>query len=599
MLGCPVAELSVALPCEDLSVLRELIAIEFLGPKRPATLRDEILTQLCQRETFARVRGENDLELPARETSLLLTVVEVLTNQEHAATIGQPDEVLAPFVLDLVDGNRLAGAHDPHHGDVRFQVGAIQACPRRFPWPEPGFDERDTAYDRPDHDVRGPRQISLRHHDHCHERRDNGDEQPPTDPAKWMGRQSAQQGREARTFLFGEWTSGLLQHVVSRAFARRRVRLPGYRMVRFRHTEMYHSAERCVEGRRVGNFAVRIGSHATRDSRPEPPRMGRIIPASMLNVIVVTIGFAPMTSLCAQDTIISREAFLAREWRLTGMIFPMLPPGGYPITFRHDGSLLSRNLQSATTWALSNGVLRLSGSNGEDYYRFQWVADAGLFRQCPGAAVPPLIIFPVGSGASTLGIRCPDSTPLHPPRREAAVTCRLRVVPDSVRHGEPIEFRYEITSADSQRVSGRYFRLDEEAFGHSLRLRDASGADYRFLRTAEASYLMHFAADDGDVTPRTYRFVFPTPRGEYARLVPADIWRRVWTLGDTANARLRAARFSTGATAVPPGDYEIDAELPRDIFRTRDRIGDRDRPIIGGPGIAPVRCEPARLSVTP
>jgi hypothetical protein len=329
--------------------------------------------------------------------------------------------------------------------------------------------------------------------------------------------------------------------------------------------------------------------------------MGRLRLIGTIGVIAIAIGPTQATSLRAQNTIISREEFLATEWRLYGVVFAMHPPGGFPITFRPDGSLLTRNFLYTTTWSLSDGVLRLSGSNGEPYYRLDWVPYAGAFLDCRGPGMPSHVIYPTRSrGVRLLDVRCPNSPPLHAPRQETPVACRLDVVPDTARQGESVEFHYSITSSGAQRVSGRYFRLDEETFGHSLRLRSSTGQAYRFLRTNAFSYLLHLDADEGGVTPQTYRFAFPDPdRTDRARLVSADDWNRVWSPGDATMMKRRAAVFDAGETTVPVGSYEVSADLPAEIFRTRDRVGVRNAPISSWRGVTSVRCEPARLTVIP
>jgi hypothetical protein len=139
-------------------------------------------------------------------------IVEILAEQEHAAIVGKADEVLAPFVLDLLDADGLAGAHNLHQGDARDQVGLIETCRRRLPWPESHLHERQVARDYPDQDMGRPGKIRFGHQDHCHERRDHADEQSLPEPTKRVRRPSAQERLDVRAFRVGKRAGGLLDH---------------------------------------------------------------------------------------------------------------------------------------------------------------------------------------------------------------------------------------------------------------------------------------------------------------------------------------------------------------------------------------------------
>jgi hypothetical protein len=109
------------------------------------------------------------------------------------------------------------------------------------------------------------------------------------------------------------------------------------------------------------------------------------------------------------------------------------------------------------------------------------------------------------------------------------------------------------------------------------------------------SYVVLPQPDTGEVTPRTYRFRFPTDhRSDFARLVSARDWNRVWSFRDSAAYAERQRVFTAGATTSPPADYNVSAELSFHIFWTADR---------GRNGIAPMTdalaCTPARLVVSP
>jgi L-ascorbate metabolism protein UlaG (beta-lactamase superfamily) len=109
----------------------------------------------------------------------------------------------------------------------------------------------------------------------------------------------------------------------------------------------------------------------------------------------------------AQDAVISREEFLKTEWRLTGMIFPMMTPGGYPIVFHPDGALITENLSGARSWSLDGGQLTLSGTR-RPFYRFRWAPHVRAFLSCEGKGVPSMIISPHRSHLS-LNVPCHEA----------------------------------------------------------------------------------------------------------------------------------------------------------------------------------------------
>lgn len=184
-----------------------------------------------------------------------------------------------------------------------------------------------------------------------------------------------------------------------------------------------------------------------------------------------------------------------------------------------------------------------------------------------------------------------------PAARSQAVACELDVAPDRIRMGDAVEFRYLITSTPSQRISGRSFRQDEELFGHSLRLRATTGAEYRFLRTTMFSYLGHLTADPGEATPKTYRFAFPNAYNfDYARLVPAPDWRDPRSQSDSTLVKSYATVWDAGVRLLPLGTYDVSAELFVEILHPRDSTN-RDLQDIST--LQRIRCRPTRLVVAP
>jgi hypothetical protein len=94
---------------------------------------------------------------------------------------------------------------------------------------------------------------------------------------------------------------------------------------------------------------------------------------------------------------ISREAFLATEWRFGAEVIPAPRGDGFPLTFRADGSLERMNMSGINRWSLDDGILELSSSNsrkGERSIRFEWGAP-GVFRSCSRTAmlIAPKPIF--------------------------------------------------------------------------------------------------------------------------------------------------------------------------------------------------------------
>jgi hypothetical protein len=94
---------------------------------------------------------------------------------------------------------------------------------------------------------------------------------------------------------------------------------------------------------------------------------------------------------------ISREAFLATEWRFGAEAIPAVRPDGFPLTFGADGSMEPMNISGINRWSLDDGILELSNSNsrkGERSMRFEWGAP-GVFRSCSraGMLIAPKPIF--------------------------------------------------------------------------------------------------------------------------------------------------------------------------------------------------------------
>jgi hypothetical protein len=89
----------------------------------------------------------------------------------------------------------------------------------------------------------------------------------------------------------------------------------------------------------------------------------------------------------------------AGQWRLLSPVFAALPPGGYPIAFRADGSVETANLAGVTGWAMPEaGRLELTGG-GRVLYGFRWSERHGAFRHVitggPAASLA-MVIAPAG-----------------------------------------------------------------------------------------------------------------------------------------------------------------------------------------------------------
>jgi hypothetical protein len=184
---------------------------------------------------------------------------------------------------------------------------------------------------------------------------------------------------------------------------------------------------------------------------------------------------------------------------------------------------------------------------------------------------------------------CASALVTRPGPQGPAIECRLEVVPAHVRRADTVEFRYVLTGPAGERVSGRYLHEDEELFGASLRLRTASGEEYRFLRTPYWSYRGYLEVDEGEPLPGTYRFRFPLSwHADRARVVPAR--------GVATGFPATTTAFDSGARELPIGSFEITAVLPSWVLRTADRV--RDGALVL-PRLDSIPCRPARLVVSP
>jgi hypothetical protein len=75
-----------------------------------------------------------------------------------------------------------------------------------------------------------------------------------------------------------------------------------------------------------------------------------------------------------------RDIILNQEWRLFSLIFPMMPPEGFPIEFRSSGEVLTENLRLIKTWTISKDrTLNLFDSSGNKIYIFEYDEKEDLF----------------------------------------------------------------------------------------------------------------------------------------------------------------------------------------------------------------------------
>jgi hypothetical protein len=146
----------------------------------------------------------------------------------------------------------------------------------------------------------------------------------------------------------------------------------------------------------------------------------------------IGLGCASPGRSHAQDTAISRRELLATDWRLSSMVFPMRPG---PITFRPDGTVITRNLGRITRWLLSYGVLHLSDSHGDDAYRLHWVPELRVFRVCRQPA--SVFLLPVSLTTNPTTRRC-DTDPAILDQQDSTISCRVEVVPNKVSERDTV-----------------------------------------------------------------------------------------------------------------------------------------------------------------
>ncbi len=93
------------------------------------------------------------------------------------------------------------------------------------------------------------------------------------------------------------------------------------------------------------------------------------------------------------------DQLVAGQWRLFSPVFAALPAGGYPIGFRGDGSVQTRNLAGVTGWSMpASGRLELTGG-GRVIYGFTWSERFAAFRRVDAegvAAALSMVIAPAG-----------------------------------------------------------------------------------------------------------------------------------------------------------------------------------------------------------
>ena len=108
-------------------------------------------------------------------------------------------------------------------------------------------------------------------------------------------------------------------------------------------------------------------------------------PAEYTVSIAASYGAAQTVGQTPKEPI-SREVFLRTEWGFYSESIPVgFPPGGFPITFREDGSIEPFNLSLITRWSLTDGILELSADPrfGAGPIRFEW-REPGVFLSCSG-----------------------------------------------------------------------------------------------------------------------------------------------------------------------------------------------------------------------
>lgn len=109
----------------------------------------------------------------------------------------------------------------------------------------------------------------------------------------------------------------------------------------------------------------------------------------------------------ANQAVPTRDTFLATKWRLMEPAVSILPLDGFPITFRPDGTVVTRNLGRITRWSLDGDELLLSDDERIRVMRLKWLPGHGVFRDCRIPSKIPLYVFPQ-SMKDPLSIGCDD-----------------------------------------------------------------------------------------------------------------------------------------------------------------------------------------------
>jgi hypothetical protein len=133
--------------------------------------------------------------------------------------------------------------------------------------------------------------------------------------------------------------------------------------------------------------------------------MGRRVFVVAIEATVLTMPLAVM----ANQAVLTRDTFLATKWRLTGLVFALVPRDGFPITFHPDGTVVT-NLGGITRWTLRDDELVLSGDRPTSVIRLKWLPDRGVFRHCPVPSKIPIYVFPeaIKDPVYPLSIGCGD-----------------------------------------------------------------------------------------------------------------------------------------------------------------------------------------------
>jgi hypothetical protein len=127
----------------------------------------------------------------------------------------------------------------------------------------------------------------------------------------------------------------------------------------------------------------------------------------LLFVAIAATVLTTLPAVTANQAVMTRATFLARKWRLTGLVFSLTPIAGFPITFHPDGTVVTSNLGGITRWSLRNDELVLSGDQRAQVIRLKWLPDRGVFRHCPVPSRIPLYVFPEAT-PNPLSIGCDD-----------------------------------------------------------------------------------------------------------------------------------------------------------------------------------------------